>query len=111
MASRLLPALVFCLLALPSALGQPLEWQAVTHGSGLSFRTELENSNHSCAVRFREDKKLRRTTSELRVTYNFAQSQHSQTYSAHFEARDTDTLYIPACESVVGVVAIKVQRF
>ncbi len=73
--------------------------------------TEFENANqHSCVVRLREDRKLRRTASDLIVTYSFENVQRSQNYSAHFEARNTDTLYLDSCESVTSIVATKIQR-
>jgi hypothetical protein len=105
-------ALALGFLALPSAAGQNSVWQPVIQGPGLSFRAEFESVNqHSCVVRFREDRKLRRTTSDLSVTYSFQNVQHSQNYSAHFDARDTDTLYLNTCEFVVSVVATKVRRW
>jgi hypothetical protein len=104
--------LAVCLLATPMVLGQNAEWQPVAQGAGLSFKVEREGSNQdSCVVRFREEWKLRRTTSDLAVTYSFQDVRSSQKFSAHFEARNTDTLYLHSCESVVSVVAIKVQRW
>jgi len=104
-------ALALCSLVIRSASADNREWQPIAHGDGLFFKTEQQKGGQSaCIVRFREDKKLRRTVSELAITYRFQQAEHSQNYSAHFEARDTDTLYLDSCELVVNVIAIKMQR-
>jgi hypothetical protein len=54
---------------------------------------------------------LRRTASDLIITYRFQQVDRSRKYSAHFEARDTDTVYLDDCEQVLTVIASKVQRW
>ena len=92
------------------AFAQAPDWQLIVGDSGLYFKPE-PNDRGSCIVRFREDKRLRRTLAQLNVSYVFQQLKRSQAYSARFQARDTDTLYLSNCESVTSVVAIKVQRW
>jgi len=100
----------FYVLALP-VLAQNIEWQPVVHGAGLFFKLEQTNGiQPTCVVRVREDKKLRRTISDLIVTYRFEKGERNENYSVQFAARDTDTLYLDHCESVLNVVATKVQR-
>ena len=100
----------FYVLVLP-ALAQNIEWQPVVHGAGLFFKLEQTNGMQpTCVVRVREDKKLRRTESDLIVTYRFERAERKENYSVQFVARDTDTLYLDHCESVLNVVATKVQR-
>lgn len=103
--------LTFVLFVSSSVFAQN-EWHPMANGAGLFFKTEyLNGSQPTCVVRLREDKKLRRTASEIAVTYLFQQAKRSRNYAAHFEARDTDTLYLGSCEQVVNVVATKVQRW
>jgi hypothetical protein len=100
------------LLASIQAGGQTLEWHPVTHGPGLSFQIDVETRDeHSCLLRFREERKLRRTTSDLAVTYSFQRIQRLEKYKAHFEARDSDSLYLMSCDGVVDVVATTLRRW
>ena len=102
---------LFWLLASIPAGGQTLEWHPVTHGPGLSFQTDVKTGDeHSCLVRFREGRRLRGTSSDLTVAYSFQQVQRSERYQAHFEARDSDSLYLMPCDGVVDVVATRLQR-
>jgi len=98
------------LFAQAFAFAQTPDWQLIAGDSGLYFKPE-SGVHGSCVVRFHEDKKLRRTLAQLNVFYVFQQLKRSQAYSARFEARDTDALYLSNCESVTSVVAIKVQRW
>jgi hypothetical protein len=103
-------AILVWLFASAFAFAQTPDWQLIAGDSGLYFKPE-PGDHASCVVRFREDKRLRRTLAHLNVSYVFQQLKRSQAYSARFEARDTDTLYLSNCESVTSVVAIKVQRW
>jgi hypothetical protein len=102
--------LLLWLFASAFAFAQTPDWQLITGDSGLYFKPE-PGDHGSCVVRLREDKRLRRTLAQLNVSYVFRQLKRSQAYSARFEARDTDALYLSNCESVTSVVAIKVQRW
>ncbi|HEY6182502.1 MAG TPA: hypothetical protein VIW67_09665 [Terriglobales bacterium] len=104
--------LVFWLLLLAGAFAQGSEWRPIAKGPGLFFSSAKQNENqHTCTIRLREEKKLRRTASDLIITYRFQQVDRSRKYSAHFEARDTDTVYLDDCEQVLTVIASKVQRW
>jgi hypothetical protein len=102
--------ILLSLFASAFASAQTPDWQLIAGDSGLYFKPEPSDRG-SCVVRFREDKKLRHTLAQLNVSYVFQQLKRSQAYSARFEARDTDALYLSNCESVTSVVAIKVQRW
>ena len=111
MARQLRFVSIFGLLLTSMVFGES-DWRPIANGAGLFFKTEQRNgSQPTCIVRLREDKKLRRTTSDLSITYSFQQAKRSQNYSARFDARDTDTIYLDGCEQVASIVATKVQRW
>ncbi len=98
-------------LLLSTVFGQN-EWRPVTNSTGLFFKTEHPVGNQAtCVVRLREDNKLRRTISDLSISYSFQLAKRSQNYSARFEARDSATVYLDGCEQITSIVATKIQRW